>query len=269
MVNLLTHFQRNEAVQLLDIDPKTIVSTLSPSMVIKIMTELGAERYEETDEYIVFPTICHNPYSTPMSMKLYYYLNTKLFHCYTECSETMNIFKLIQKIKEVNNEKVSFQDILFFITGFYEGTNFTEIDQVYSPIIAKFQKQIPLNSLQIYNTNILSCFDGYHMTSEWLKEGITPSVHRYFNIGFSVGRNCITIPHFNIDLRLVGIRGRQLDFKDHSGIAKYAPLTIEGKLYSHPLSLNLYGIGENKEGITNNKKVIIFEGEIRPYLSFR
>ena len=49
---------------------------------------------------LFFPTICHNPYGAHMNMKLYYYKDSHLFRCYTECDETMNIFKVIQKAKE-------------------------------------------------------------------------------------------------------------------------------------------------------------------------
>ena len=43
------------------------------------MIEHGAEKYEEYETHIIFPTICHNPYGAHMNMKLYYYKDSHLF----------------------------------------------------------------------------------------------------------------------------------------------------------------------------------------------
>lgn len=37
-----------------------ITKNLEPEAIIKLMLQLGADRYEETDNYLLFPTICHN-----------------------------------------------------------------------------------------------------------------------------------------------------------------------------------------------------------------
>ena len=53
------------------------------------------------------------------SHKLYYYNNTKLFRCYTECSDTFDIYDLI--IKNKKTEGINFtlyQAIQFVITFF-------------------------------------------------------------------------------------------------------------------------------------------------------
>lgn len=257
---MLTHFTNDKNLQLLDVKPQDIVQILTPYQVRKIMVQYGAERYEEYENHIIFPTICHNPHGHDMSMKLYYYKNSHLFHCYTECNETMSIFKVIQKIKEINKETFIFQETLLELVSMCDPQDFVFSNEIYVPILTKFQKQIPLNQLPTYDPKILSVFTKYY-TPEWLQEGITKDVHNYFNIGFSITHNSISIPHYSPTGGLVGIRGRRMDFTSDSGIAKYAPLTIESKLYSHPLSLNLYGMWENREGIANSKKAIVYEGE--------
>lgn len=257
---MLTHFQDDKNLQLLDVKPQDIVKILTPEQIIKIMVEHGAEKYEEYETHIIFPTICHNPYGAHMSMKLYYYKDSHLFRCYTECDETMNIFKVVQKAKEINREKFIFSEVLFELIGICNTEDLLTANERYIPIITKYQKQIGFSSLPNYDKNVLSVFTKYH-TPEWLKEGITRDVHDYFGIGFSISHNSISIPHFGVTGDLVGIRGRRMDFEIGGGFAKYAPLTIEGKLYAHPLSLNLYGIWENKKGITQTRKAIIFEGE--------
>ena len=70
---------------------KDLIQELSNEEVIAIMTELGADRYQETKDAIVFPTICHNIDAAEASMKLYYYPKTHTFHCYTDCGDTFNI----------------------------------------------------------------------------------------------------------------------------------------------------------------------------------
>lgn len=257
---MLTHFQDDKNLQLLDVKPQDIVKILTHEQIIKIMVEHGAEKHEEYENHIIFPTICHNPYGTHMSMKLYYYKDSHLFRCYTECDETMNIFKVIQKTKEINKEKFIFSEVLFELIGMCNTDDLFVVNERYIPVITKYQKQIGFNSLPNYDKNVLSVFTKYY-TPEWIREGITRDVHDYFNIGFSITHNSISIPHFDIGGNLIGIRGRRMDFETGGGFAKYAPLTIEGKLYAHPLSLNLYGIWENREGIAKNRKVIIFEGE--------
>ena len=49
-------------------------------------------------EMIMAQTICHGGHSH----KLYYYNNTKLFRCYTNCGDAFDIFDLILKVKQVD-----------------------------------------------------------------------------------------------------------------------------------------------------------------------
>ena len=90
-------------------------------------------------------------------------------------------------------------------------------------------------------------------------------MEKYY-IRYSVSREQVIIPHFDIDGNLIGIRGRNLnDFALLNG--KYMPVKIEGKFYSHPLSYNLYGLNFTKESIARKKIVFIFEGEKSTLLS--
>ena len=42
---------------------------------------------------------------------------------------------------------------------------------------------------------------------------------------------------------------------------KYMPIKLEKTWYTHPLSLNLYGLNQTKEAINKKKQAIIFEAE--------
>ena len=57
----------------MDFNYEEIIEKITPESIIELMTRLGADRYEETENAIIFPTICHNIDSAEASMKLYYY----------------------------------------------------------------------------------------------------------------------------------------------------------------------------------------------------
>ena len=76
-------------------DYSEIIDNLQVDSVILLMEKLGATRYVDKGGYIIFPTICHNVDPNDASMKLYFYKDTKLFVCYTECSN-MSIFKFLR-----------------------------------------------------------------------------------------------------------------------------------------------------------------------------
>ena len=57
---------------------------------------------------IISRTICHGGHSH----KLYYYENTKLFKCYTDCLDSFDIYELIIKINKLNKTDVDYLDYL-------------------------------------------------------------------------------------------------------------------------------------------------------------
>ena len=71
-----------------------MAQNLPTSRVIELMTDLGATQHMETNNAVIFPTICHNHDADDASMKLYYYPKTHTFHCYTDCGCTFNIFEM-------------------------------------------------------------------------------------------------------------------------------------------------------------------------------
>ena len=81
------------------IDYKSIIEQLDTQKVIQLMETLGAEDYIEKTGYVVFPTICHNIDASEASMKLYYYENSHIFQCYTECG-SMSIFSFMKHYYE-------------------------------------------------------------------------------------------------------------------------------------------------------------------------
>lgn len=233
---------------------------LTEQHIIEIVTKLGADRYEDKGDVIIFPTICHNPIDQEASMKLYYYKNSFMFHCYTECSENFDIFDLIKRVKEVNKEEYKFYDIICSIADLISYNIFSETTQEKYISNIDTLKQNEEIILKEYDKTVLELFYPKR-TVEWAREGISEQAMKKFNISYYASKNKIVIPHYDIDGRLIGIRGRTLDLDEEKMYGKYMPLKVEEILYKHPLSFNLYGIYENKEDIQKYGTAIIFEGE--------
>ena len=80
-------------------------------------------------------------------------------------------------------------------------------------------------------------------------------------IGYYPGADQITIPHFDIDGRFIGLRGRTLCDSEAELYGKYRPVLVNGIIYKHPLGMNLYNLNQSKNNIHTLGKAIIFESE--------
>lgn len=257
------------------VDLNKLLNDLTDEDVINIVLSLGADRYQEQSDAIIFPTICHNEAAEDASMKLYYYKENKKFHCYTDCSANFNLFTLIEKVwilkggilVPTRDDKKNSGDFCFFDTVRYvmDSSNVT-VDfnknkrDRYVSERQKYQRKQRAIELQTYADTILEIFDKIYPI-EWLNEGITKEAMDVFEIRYSISRNKIVIPHFDVNWKLVGIRGRALNQDEIDAFGKYMPLEIENKWYTHPLSQNLFGLNLSKRNIRKKQKVIIFEGE--------
>ena len=236
--------------------------SLNEEQIIKIMTDLGAEKYEDRENTIIFPTICHNARENEASMKLYYYKDSHMFHCYTECGENFDIFDLIKRVKEVNHEEFNFYNTIYEIADLVEYNIFNVTsNENYISNIDKFKNEKEEINLIEYDKTVLEVFR-WKPTVEWLDEGISEIAMKKFNILYYDYKNKIVIPHYDLNGNLIGIRGRALNTEDINNFGKYMPMQIENKWYSHPLSLNLYGLNINKENIKKYGYVYIFESEV-------
>ena len=55
------------------VDLNKLLNDLSSEDIINIVLSLGATRYQEQSDAIIFQTICHHEAAEDASMKLYYY----------------------------------------------------------------------------------------------------------------------------------------------------------------------------------------------------
>ena len=248
------------------IDFKQIRRNITTNQILEIMMRWGVDNYEDRGNLIVFPTVCHNSLDDQASMKLYYYDNSKLFHCYTECDESFDIFELGIRIAFNQGKEKQLFDVVDDIVNIIDYTLPSSFEQ---PSYKAPLKPIVENNYNItlkkYEDRILNYFKTDSILL-WENEGIKKNILKQFEIGFYKMQNKITIPHRDLFGNLVGIRGRALNYADIEK-GKYMPLFVNGIMYSHPLSFNLYGMFQNIDAIKKYKTAYIFEGEKSVLLS--
>ena len=246
-----------------------IKESLSIEQVFDFLSEFGGEP-QIRGNIIVSKTICHN-HKGEGSHKLYYYDNTKLFKCYTNCDSTFDIFELMLKIRKNEGIEITLFEAIKFIAQFF-GYAATYIKDENNDILIKDWKifnaydrieEISDNSqiveLKEYDDSILKYLPRPRILP-WEEEGITNEVIQRNNIAYDPVNEGIVIPHYNIDGKLIGIRERTL-IKEEETKGKYRPAIIAGTMYNHPLGFTLYNLNNSKAHIKDMKKVFLFESE--------
>ena len=236
--------------------------------IFELLQEWGGDP-EYTDFGILSTTICHNEPGEG-SRKLYYYSNTDLFQCYTGCG-SFDIFELLIKIAKIQwnrefdlNDAVRYIAIKYGLAGedtfekddLIDWKTFNSYDRIQSIEVKDFHVE-----LKEYDSIILDRLNYNVKILPWLKEGIRQEVMDNARIGYYPATAQITIPHFDVNGRFVGLRGRSLCQPDIDLYGKYRPITINKQLYNHPLGMNLYNLDKSKDNIRLINKAIIFEGE--------
>ena len=255
---------------MINYDKQEIKESLTEDNIFELLNEWGANP-QYASFGITAETIDHNPVGEG-SRKLYFYLNSGLFISYTSGNDPFDIFELtikvfdIQKHQKIDlNEAIRFIAYRFGISGTYEAEEKEELEDW--EIFNKYDRIENIESkeyniqLKEYNKKILSIFNYKVELLPWLEEGIAQKVIDFNKIGYYPGGNQITIPHFDINGRLIGIRGRTLSEEDAELYGKYRPLIINRNMYNHPLGMNLYNLNNSKNNIKNTGRAIIFEGE--------
>lgn len=257
-------------------DKKVVKELINIEQVFELLEEYGGEPEYSFDGNIIARTICHNHPNDDASRKLYFYTNSKLFHCYTGCAEpSFDIFQLVMKIANIqfHQEWDLDQAVRFIVYRF--GIDVPSEEQEQNPLLLKsdfeyFDKFDRLQEINLkdytvdfktYDENILNNLNYNVRLTPWLNEGMTQETLNKFNIGFFPGNDMITIPHYDIHGNFIGLRGRTLVKADAEKFGKYRPIRIGSTLYNHPLGYNLYGLNRSQEAIKMIEKAIVFEGE--------
>ncbi len=228
-----------------------IKENLTIEQVLDFVAELGGEPIMHNN-FFTAKTICHGG----EAHKLYYYENTHLFRCYTECDSTFDIFELVVKIKTNNGEQKTVtqqtkegrvivnrdwnlydavQYVAFYFGISAEMGDFSDIQEQLKDwnVLAEYEKnsQIQLNQqiieLEVFDNTILKHFPRPHILP-WEQEGISYETLLNRGISYDPIHEGIIIPHYDIDNNLIGIRERTL-IKEEEKYGKYRPAIINGK----------------------------------------
>ncbi|MEG0908972.1 MAG: hypothetical protein RSH78_01260 [Bacilli bacterium] len=243
---------------------KELKEQISIEQIISIMRDFGVEGIPTLDgKALIYRSICHNS----DSLKLYLYLETKAFYCYSHC-HSMDIVNLVEKVMNYTTEqsvyflmnKIGIRNNHHFKEGFDDEEPVTNEDWQMISGYYNNTYQNRKEELVVRDTTLLDRFYNlYHIN--FVNDGISTNTMKSYNIKFDIEHNRIIIPHYDSEGNLVAIRSRNLEQSELDKGRKYIPITMNGKLLSAPTSLYLYGLNKNKENIKKAKRIIIFESE--------
>lgn len=240
------------------LDKDALKESLTDEEIIEIVTHLGSDNYKYYRNNIIFQTICHND-AREGSLKLYYYTDSKTFHCYTSCNENFDIYGLIQKVKDI-----TFPESIKYVSDFVNREPQKD-EEVSKYLISDWDwlgklnknKKYQIEENKILNNNLLNQFIEIP-NLEFIDEGINYKTQETFRIGYSLRHNRITIPIFDDRGNLISVKGRvikelenELEYKDKKYIA----------FYNYSNSLVLYGLHKTLPYIEESKKLILYEAE--------
>lgn len=244
-------------------DIKKLKELITVEQIIELVISLGADiGTGGNDNEVLFRTICHDG----DSHKLYFYKDSKEFHCYSNCGQ-MDIISLVQKVRccTISESIVYISDMFGFgssvmVEGFYD-TPTTSADLDILTRYDKKPKQVDMSrEFKYIDENLLNRFYKYYHPS-FYNDGISVQTLYKFGIKYDILNKRIIIPHRDEDGNLIAIRCRNLDEDMVEAGFKYMPITIDGKLLSAKTSKYLYGLYYNKDTIKKLKKIILLESE--------
>ena len=247
-----------------------IKESLTIEQVMDLVAELGGEpRIQTNGAFFTSKTICHGG----NSHKLYYYENTHLFRCFTECSpEIFDIFELVRKVNSRQNKDWTLPLAVRYVAQYFgfaaENENFqfeqTELSDwqilsKYNKINSTSSKEKQRVEMKFYDSSILTHLPRPRI-QPWEEENIDYKLMINRGICYDPVAHGIVIPHYDIDGNLIGIRERTL-IKEEEQYGKYKPAILNGQMYNHPLSFALYNLNFSKENIKVFQKAVVFEAE--------
>ena len=195
-----------------------------------------------------------------------------MFRCYTGCDSAFDIFELYIKVCKIQkNIDYTLGHALYYIANYFGFSESGDDRDNYElkdwEVLKQYERIQEFNfsaneiKLKEYDTTILDNMNYLVKIGPWLEEGITQEAINNNRIGYYLGGDQITIPHYDKEGRFIGLRGRTMCKDEAQMYGKYRPISINGILYTHPLGMNLYNFNNSKENIKRMKKVFIFESE--------
>lgn len=238
-----------------------IRNNLTSEDIIAILSKYNIKPSVINAKYMIFPTCCHN--LNGGKDKLYYYYDSHLFRCYTECNCSFDIFELLIKMEKLRGNDISLYKALI-LAGINprDSLNLEDVGNIQNKIdyMYEFSKAIyKVRDIEPIDDNVLNASTfNTDILSLWEQEGISLSTMRKYKIGYDPIDNCITIPIYDHRGQLISVRGRYLA---EDSEVKYKPISFCNKTLSAPSSQLLYGLYQTQEAIKRTKTAIIFESE--------
>lgn len=234
-------------------DAKDVKDILSLDDMVDLLHELNASPIKKGN-VIYCKTICHGG----ERRKLIYYEDTKTFSCFTDsCGHGFDVFILVGKVFGMDfTSAFRYVCSKFRIQAGEVGTGSNRVD---TSFIKKFKKK-ELTKIDEIDQNILNSYYNFYHKS-WVEDGISIETMKKFNIRYSIMMNKIIIPHYDIEGKLLGVRGRALEQDEIDAGKKYMPIFHKNEVLKHPTGANIYGLNVTKESIRQYKTIILFEAE--------
>lgn len=249
----------------MNINVKKLKRELSTEQIIQIVKSIGGELYSQNNKELIFYSCCHHIDASAHKPKLYYYIDTMSFFCYS-CSSAFDIISLVDTRWKMEGKDFGFVDILKYI-GSIAGIDLGSVERVtpisnsntpWQEILGKYQSfgsnGVTLNPI---DKHILNFFPRIY-PEQWEQQGIGLETMYQFGIGYYEFKNQTTIPVFDIENNLVGIRVR--NWGDTH--AKYDILRVlDDRSFKLSTGYILYGLNFAKYAIEKCKTVILVESE--------
>lgn len=241
-----------------------ILDMITTSDIVQLVSKFGIPetsiRYYNNQ--LIMPTGCHNEIIGTAKHKLYYYEDSKKFHCYT-CCGSMNPFEFVVQAYRTRGIKYSLSNAAIIIERIIQERLRDGFAVVTPP--SNVKKEIEEDwhkSLTEYNPSIMNCFSrNKKYLKVWEKEGISFDAMDKFGIKFDMIRNRMVIPIYDDKGIFVGAKVRNFNQEDIENGRKYMPLIHNNEIYTYDKGKILYGLNFNKKNIKNAKRAIIFESE--------
>ena len=125
-------------------DFRELREQMTDEMVKEVLLQFNVEPVTEDAASITFPTCCHNLEGG--SPKLIYYKNSKLFHCYTECAASFDIFTLLQKMYKLRGQEITLRQAIEICS--LDASVLTPEDKLYG-VLDDIKYMQELNSIYI------------------------------------------------------------------------------------------------------------------------
>ena len=242
------------------LDIAAIKAQITDDDIIALMDSMGIPLVSANSQYQLYPSACHHSDWERHKNKLYYYVQSQRWHCYS-CSGDWDTIGLVQHLR-----KCTFNQAVDYICHTLSiNTPELDIRQDIDNWQRDLRRWLPNANidepaeLTAYDPAILSVFDHLYPT-DWLNYGITRDSMDKFSIGWYARQACISIPVVQGG-QLVGCRGRYTRQKDIEN-GKYRPITLlDGTVMKFPSSVCLYGYDQNKADIKRSKTVWLVESE--------